>query len=362
MDAIYRQKLSLVPKQELAERMKKVPIDRFEWPLILAIIFLIIEFAISDRKPQRKNVPVIKTADRRLLKHRKKLQVASVSVLMLAFLVGSNNAYASPQSAEEAYNKKDYTMATEEYRAAVKEDPENAQLQFNHGAAAYKDKKYDEAMRAFQAVLNDKEISLQNQAYYNTGNTLYRKGQGTEKSNPKETIKRWEESIQAYEGALKLDQDDKDARFNQEFVKKKLEELKKKQKQNKKQNKNNRKCNNKNKDKNKEKNKDKKQDENQGNNKGKDQQKNKGQKKSQSGQKNDQQKNKNQQQKINQKNAKSQKSPSQRTARPRKPGQMTEEQARNLLDSLKGDEKSIPMVAENKGKGKARHEKKRRDW
>jgi len=370
LDAIYRQKLSLVPKQELAERMKKVPIDRFEWPLILAIIFLIIEFAISDRKPQRKNVPVIKTANRRLLKHRKKLQVASVSVLMLAFLVGSNDAYASPQSAEEAYNKKDYTMATEEYRAAVKEDPENAQLQFNHGAAAYKDKKYDEAMSAFQAVLNDKEISLQNQAYYNTGNTLYRKGQGTEKSNPKETIKRWEESIQAYEGALKLDQDDKDARFNQEFVKKKLEELKKKQKQNKKQNKNNRQCNNKNKDKNKEKNKDKnkeknkdkKQNENQENNKGKDQQENKGQKKSQSGQKNDQQKNKNQQQKNNQENAKSQKSPSQRTARPRKPGQMTEEQARNLLDSLKGDEKSMPMVAENKGKGKARDEKKRRDW
>ena len=385
LDAIYRQKLSLVPKQELAERMKKVPIDRFEWPLILAIIFLIIEFAISDRKPQRKNVPVIKTANRRLLKGRKKLQVASVSVLMLAFLVGSNDAYASPQSAEEAYNKKDYTMDTEEYRAAVKKDTENARLQFNHGAAAYKDKKYDEAMSAFQAVLNDKEISLQNQAYYNIGNTFYRKGQGTEKSNPKETIKRWEESIQAYEGALKLNQDDKDARFNQEFVKKKLEELKKKQKQNKKQNKNNRKCNNKNKDKNKnknknkEKNKDKKQNENQGNNKGKDQQKNKGQKKSQSdqkndqqknkgqkkpqpGQKNDQQENKNQQQKINQESAKSQKSPSQRTTRPRKPGQMTEEQARNLLDSLKGDEKSMPMVAENKGKGKARHEKKRRDW
>jgi len=249
LDAIYRQKLSLVPKQELAERMKKVPIDRFEWPLILAIIFLIIEFAISDRKPQRKNDHFIKTANIRLVKGIKILEVASVSVLMLAFLVGSNDAYASPQSAEKAYNKKNYTMATEEYRAAAKENPENAQLQFNHGAAAYKDKKYDEAMSAFQAVLNDKEISLQNQTYYNIGNTLYRKGQGTEKSNPKETIKHWEESIQAYGGALKLDQDDKDARFNQEFVKKKLEELKKKQKQNKKQNKNNRKCNNKNKDK-----------------------------------------------------------------------------------------------------------------
>lgn len=429
LDVIYKQKLILVPKQELAERVKKIPIDYFEWPLIMAIIFLIIEFAVSDRKPHRKDVPVIKTADRRLMKGRKKLQTASVAVLILAFLSGSNDAWASPRSAEKAYNKKDYAMATEEYRATIKEDPENAQLQFNFGAAAYKDKKYDEARSAFQTALNDKEISLQNQAYYNIGNTLYRQGQGTEKSKPKETIKSWEESIKAYEGALKLDQEDKDARFNQEFVKKKLEELKKKQKQKKKKKKNKSKCNNKDKNKdknnkskdnkkdknnknkdnnksknnnkskdnkkennknkdknkdknkgnNKERNKDKKQNKNQGNNKGNDQKKNKGQNKSQSAQKNDQLKKKNQQQKNNQKSAKSgpekkqtgkaenksikgQKSPSRKNVKPRKPGQMTEEQARNLLDSLKGDERSMPMVAKNKGKGKARHEKKRRDW
>ena len=55
-------------------------------------------------------------------------------------------------------------------------------------------------------------------------------------------------------------------------------------------------------------------------------------------------------------------SPVQRAGRQRKPGQMSEEQARNLLDSLKGDEQAVPMIAGNRGQGKANQEKDRRDW
>jgi hypothetical protein len=41
---------------------------------------------------------------------------------------------------------------------------------------------------------------------------------------------------------------------------------------------------------------------------------------------------------------------------------MTQEQAQNLLDSLKGDDQSMPVVANNKDAGKAAREKERRDW
>ncbi|MBC8418229.1 MAG: VWA domain-containing protein [Desulfobacterales bacterium] len=404
LDAIYKQKLSLVPKHELAERMKKVPIDRFQWPLLLAFILLVVEFAISDRKPQRKKAPVIKTAARRLLKIRKGVQAASAAVAILAFLFASEKVYASPQKAETAYNKGDYSLATKEYKSAAEKAPDNPQLQYNLGTAAYKEKKYDEALGAFQTALSVQNLSLQSKAYYNMGNTLYRHGQGTEQSKPQDTIKRWEESINAYEGALKLDPDDEDARFNQEYVKKKLEELKKKQKQNEKQNQQSCKANN---------NKDNNQNKNQDGKQGKDQDKNKGNQdedKSQAGQKNDPQKDKNPQKGNNQKQAKAkpdnkqqekgdgqnsqatakesrkekedhsdagdstgkqnqlqskekaQGSPAQRNVRRQGPGQMTEEQAQNLLDSLKGQEKSAPLVAGNNNKGMAYQEKKRRDW
>ena len=410
LDAIYKQKLSLVPKHELSERMKRVPIDRFEWPLLVALIFLVAEFAISDRKPRRKRVPVIPAesgADRRLLKRAKGVQTASLALAVMAFLLVSQRAYASPLSAEKAYNRGEYSLAVKEYEAAAKKAPDNTQLQFNLGAAAYKEKKYEDALAAFQTALNVQEVPLQNKAYYNMGNTLYRKGEKTEKSKPRDTIKRWEESIKAYEGALKLDPDDKDAHFNQEYVKKKLEALKKKQDQKK----NNQSCkaNNKKKDKDQKKNKNKNQDNKQSKNQKKDKDQ-KGQNNPQGEQKSDQQKERAQQKNKNQDKAKSkpdkkgqeksdkntaqakakdnrqnkqdrstegsghgkakhmeskdkaQESPASRAERRRRPGRMTEEQAQNLLDSLKGEEKATPMVAGNRGKGKGRQDKERRDW
>jgi len=41
---------------------------------------------------------------------------------------------------------------------------------------------------------------------------------------------------------------------------------------------------------------------------------------------------------------------------------MSEEQAKSLLDSLKGDEKAIPMTAQNTGMGGKPQDQKRRDW
>ncbi|HIJ36866.1 MAG TPA: hypothetical protein HPP59_06290, partial [Deltaproteobacteria bacterium] len=51
-----------------------------------------------------------------------------------------------------------------------------------------------------------------------------------------------------------------------------------------------------------------------------------------------------------------------RAERRRRPGQMTEEQAQNLLDSLKGEDQAMPVMADGKGAGKGVREKERRDW
>ena len=226
LEAIYREKLSLVPKQELAERMQRVPIERFQWPLMFALIMLLLEFAISDRKSSRKKIPMIKTAYRRI--RRDKAHIAStVLVLLCIILPGYRSAHASPGNAEEAYKTGNYKMAVEGYRSEVQKTPDDPKLQFNLGTAAYKDEKYPEALAAFEKALNVQDMAMQNQSYYNMGNTLYRQGEGTEKQNPQEAIQKWEASIQAYENALKLKPDDPDASFNRDFVKKRLEALKK---------------------------------------------------------------------------------------------------------------------------------------
>ena len=281
----------------------------------------------------------------------------------------------------------DYSRAETQYKAEAAKAPEDPQLQFNLGTASYKNGKYDEALNAFQAALNVQEIALQNKAYYNMGNALYRQGQATEKSNPRDTIRKWENALQAYEGALKLDSKDQDAIFNRDFVKKRLEELKKQQKQNQKpdqkpnqnqdqkdQNKNNKQSASQDKDKNKAPNKDQNKekdgkDKNQSASQDKDKKdqdgKNSGQNPEQDKKSAQNQQNKNasaKQDKVEPRNSNGETPAPARAERRRRPGQMTQEQAQNLLDSLKGDDQSMPMVADNKNAGKAAREKERRDW
>jgi len=399
LDAIYREKLSLVPKQELAERMQRVPIERFQWPLMLAFILLLTEFAISDRKRHGKAFPIIKTAYRRIPKIGRAAGAASLAALVLLTIVllGFRGAHASPSKAETAYKAGNYELAVEEYRSETQKAPEDPQLQFNLGTAAYKGKQYPEALASFTRALSVQDISLQNQSYYNMGNTLYRQGEQTEKQSPQQTIANWESSIKAYDNALKLKPGDQDAQFNRELVKKRLEALKKDQKQ-----KDCNKC-----DKNKDQNKDKKNNDNQKNqqannkdskqnqdkNQNQDQKKSGQDKKSAQNQKEDSEK-KDQQKKNQQnqsakadqqkkkqdkgdqkqantdKNKKDQVNPAPkpdqtqqaRAPRRRQPGQMSEEQAKNLLDSLKGDEKAMPMTAQKMGMGGKPQDQKRRDW
>jgi len=444
LDAIYQQKLSLVPKEELAQRMQRTPIERFEWPLLLAIVLLGMEFVLSDRKWRGKRVPVIQTADRRILTVRG-LQAAAAAVVVAVLLVlVSQTVHASAGEAEQAYQNGDYPAAVAAYREAAKDAPADDALQFNLGAAAYKGKAYDDALTAFQTALNTQDIPLQNKAYYNMGNTLYRMGEGTEKTDPQKTIEKWEASLKAYDGALKLDPADPDAGYNQAYVKKRLEALRKQQEEKKKDcscpNKDNKEPS-KNPDKNQ--NKDQSKDQNQNQHEDQRDQKenqrteqnsqqadnpkdnphqnpqqashqdankgNKDQDSSQGGKTGDPRNDANRQKDERKdsasrpddtqdgkdskeraqrdgktkENAKSDRSDSaeavgttdqkasgspgqaasaQQAGRDRRPGQMTEEQARALLDSLKGDEKGVPMMAGNRGQEKGGQEKERRDW
>jgi Mg-chelatase subunit ChlI len=71
---------------------------------------------------------------------------------------------------------------------------------------------------------------LQERVLYDMGDARYRLGTTTLKDAPDQTIERWKAAVAAYEGALALSPTDGDARFNRDFVKRKLAELENKQK------------------------------------------------------------------------------------------------------------------------------------
>ena len=100
---------------------------------------------------------------------------------------------------------------------------------YNDGVTAYRSNDLSAAMSAFERSLASPEKELQARSLYNLGNTHYRLGQVAETQGIEKALPVYEKSLKEYEGVLAANPKDEDAKFNSELVKKKIEELKKKQ-------------------------------------------------------------------------------------------------------------------------------------
>lgn len=197
----------------------------------------------------------------------------------------------------DLYIEKKYDQALTKYQDALLSDPENERIQFNVANTLYWKKKYEEALKEYQKVVGTEELALEQQSYFNLGNALYRMG-------------KLPESILAYQQALKLNPDDMDAKYNLEYVRRKL-------KQN-------------------------------------------AQKQPQSGQQEQQQ----QQDKEQQKEGEDQEKKDQQQPQPgaqeqKNLNKLSKEEAERILDALKNDEKDIQKKRKMKASGKVRVKK---DW
>jgi len=127
-----------------------------------------------------------------------------------------NKAY---QEAKELLQKGKKNEALEAYERALKyyrdaeiEKPESPRLSYNIGNVNYQQEKYEDALEKYYRALSVDEPENQAATYYNMGNALYRSG-------------KYAEAIQAYQKCLDINPNDEDAKYNLEFVRKKMKEM-----------------------------------------------------------------------------------------------------------------------------------------
>jgi Ca-activated chloride channel family protein len=225
MDVLYQRGLAPLPKNEVASKLVKEYHERFQWPLALAILFLVTELFLTDRKMVRRSQAAVMATNPEL---RKLVTAALVGLLTL-------KTVASPASALREYQSGHFKDAHQEYLRLLQRKPDDSRLQYNAGDAAYQAKNFEEAVKHFSAAAAAPDLKLQEQAYYNLGDSLYRMGE--EETDAQKKSETWEQSAKQFESALKLNAKDPDAQFNLDLVRKRLEELKKQQEQSKQQSK-----------------------------------------------------------------------------------------------------------------------------
>lgn len=142
------------------------------------------------------------------------------------------------RDAQRHFQEKRYESALKIYRRLARENPDIPRLAYNAGASAYRAKDMEEAKKQFaNASLSPENLELQQKAYYNLGNTLFRTGETA--ANPEQKITTWKQSIQSYQHAISLNETDQDAQENLDLVKRRLEELQQQQQNQEQQNNNN---------------------------------------------------------------------------------------------------------------------------
>jgi Ca-activated chloride channel family protein len=234
LDTIYQEALAPLAKHDLESRSQKVYTQRFQWPLGVAILALLGSLMVTTRRRPRSTSVLAAKPEPRF----SRFAVPSLAALLgMCGLLPVHSANASPSSAATAYQHGDFATAQRDYAAAAAHDPKQPLLAFDAGAAAYKAGQFPQAAEAFQASVNAStsgdahRLADQQDSYYNLGNTLYREGQKTEQADPQATIDSWTRAVKTYDAALQLRPDDADSKFNRDLVSRKLEALKKAQSQ-----------------------------------------------------------------------------------------------------------------------------------
>ena len=162
IEILYERGLAPMPKSEGQERLVRRYHEQFHWPLAAAMLLLLAEMFLPERKRE------VKFSGAGF-----KIGAAKIAGLAIALCVLPDSLFASPADALKAYQAGNYTNALSEYTRLAEVQTNDLRLVFNAGAAAYRGTNFDQAEKFFQQATLSPDLKLQQEAYYNLGNTQF---------------------------------------------------------------------------------------------------------------------------------------------------------------------------------------------
>lgn len=152
-----------------------------------------------------------------------------ILVLALSCFAGSYSVSRKNREGNELYQKGQYADALKKYSDAMTEAPEESELYFNIGDVLYKQSQFQDAMKLYEKSLSGGKTGPRSEAFYNMGNSKYRAAKGPS------DIDSLKDAISLYVKSLEINPGDFDAKYNLEFVQRQLEKQQQQQQQQKEQ-------------------------------------------------------------------------------------------------------------------------------
>lgn len=155
-----------------------------------------------------------------------------LSIFLAGILGWSSIGWIDPladkiREGNQLYQDGNYDGALDKYVNAQIDSPKTPQLDFNIADVQYKRGKYNEASQLFEKVIKSDDIGMKAKSGFNLGNTMYRQGKMKEALECyKKTVDYINETASA---STELDALKNDAKYNYEYVEKKMKEQQQKQ-------------------------------------------------------------------------------------------------------------------------------------
>ncbi len=182
------------------------PIERYEWPLSMAIALLTLWWLLDERRRPSRGVAIL--------------------VLFLFPALGKTTPGLND------YNQGNYGAALTTFEQQLKHGNASDEARFDAGAAAYKEGNYKKAIDYFTGAMTSSSSKIQQAATYNLANSLVREGEGI--SDGAQKLSDWKSALEHYDTVLKADPKNKQAQENQAIVKKMIDDFNKQEEEKKK--------------------------------------------------------------------------------------------------------------------------------
>mgnify|MGYP002621723644 CR=1 FL=1 len=179
--------------------------SQYQYPLALALIFLVAELCLFERRCLRRRP------------HRHLALLLLIVLLPTAVQAQNRGSHKSLRQGERQYRKGHFTEAVERFRAAKQADSSYWVSRFNLGNALYRNGHYDAAAEQFGCALEDVHIDTVQRSHIlrNRGNAYLKEALATPQDDTtNQKVQFLHQAINDYQEALKMTPKDDDTRYN----------------------------------------------------------------------------------------------------------------------------------------------------